>query len=76
MHDNRDCELWIDSEGTLTPKQHEFGPHLRAPPFIAARKSSIVGLGFYAAKKKMSLGVSNGGDSRRNSGSGRGRTPE
>ena len=75
-HDDRDCDLWIDSEGTLTPEQREFGPHLRAPPFVAARKSSIVVPGFYAAKKKGSSGVSEGGDSGRNSVSGRGRSPE
>ena len=62
-HDDRDCELWIDSEGTLTPKQREFGPYLRAPLFIAARKSSIVVPRFYAAKKMVSSGVSEGGDS-------------
>lgn len=61
-YDDRDCELWIDSEGTLTPEQREFGPHLRAPPFVAARKSSIVVPGFYTAKKKVSSGVSEGGD--------------
>ena len=62
-HDDRDCELWIDSEGTLTPEQREFRPHLRAPPFVAARKSSIVVPGFHAAKKKGSSGVSEAGDS-------------
>ena len=75
-HDDRDCDLWIDSEGTLTPEQREFGPHLRAPSFVAARKSSIVVPGFYAAKKKGSSGVSEAGDSSRNSVSGRGRSLE
>ena len=75
-HDDRDCKLRIDSEGTLTPEQREFGPHLRAPPFVATRKSSIVVPRFYAAKKKVSSGVLDGGDSGRNLGSGRGRTPE
>ena len=65
-HEDRDCELWIDSKGTLTLEQREFGPHLRASPFVAARKSSIVVPGFYAAKKKVSSGVSEGGDSSRN----------
>ena len=75
-HDDRDCERWIDSEGTLTPEQREFGPHLRAPSFVVARKSSIVVPGFYAAKKRGSLGVSKGGESGRNPVSGGGRTPE
>ena len=68
--------MWIDSEGTLTPEQREFGPHLRAPLFVATRKISIVVPGFYAAKKKLSSGVSDGRDSGRNSGSSRGRTSE
>ena len=34
-HNDRDCELWIDNEGTLTPEQCEFGPYLRAPLFVA-----------------------------------------
>ena len=75
-HDNRDCKLWIDSEGTLTPEQHEFGPHLKAPLFVATRKISIVVPGFYVAKKKVSSSVLDGGDSSRNSGFGRGRTPK
>ena len=75
-HDDRDCERWIDSEGTLTPEQREFGPHLRAPSFVVARKSSIVVPGFYAAKKRGSSGVSEGGESGRNPVSGGGRTPE
>ena len=34
-HNDRDCKLWIDNEGTLTPEQCEFGPYLRAPLFVA-----------------------------------------
>ena len=68
--------MWIDSEGTLTLEQREFGPHLRALPFVAVRKSSIMVPRFYAAKKKVSSGVSEGGDSGQNPVSGGGRTPE
>ena len=56
-HNDRDCELWIDNENTLTPEQHEFGPNLKAPPFVAARKSVIKVLRFYAVKKKMCSGT-------------------
>ena len=41
-HDDRDCEWWIDNEGTLTLEQREFGPYLRAPPFVATRRSAIL----------------------------------
>jgi len=27
-HDNKDCEIWIDSEGTLKPEDRQFGPGL------------------------------------------------
>ncbi|XP_075636519.1 uncharacterized protein LOC142608713 [Castanea sativa] len=49
-HDDRDCDLWIESKGTLKPKQRGFGLHLRAQPFVAAVKNVIKVLGFYAEK--------------------------
>ena len=75
-HDDRDCELWINSEGTLTPEQCEFGPYLRAPPFVAARRSAIMVPGFYAEKKRMSSGTSGDSDSCWNSSSSRGKALE
>jgi len=75
-HDDRDCELWIDSEGTLKVEQREFGPQLRAPPFVAARKNVIMVLSYYAVKKKKCSGASDDSDSGRNSVSGRGKMPE
>ena len=50
--------MWIESEGTLKLEQREFEPQLRAPPFIAARKNTIMVPGYYAAKKKEGLGAS------------------
>ena len=75
-HDDRDCGLWIDSEGTLTPEQREFGPFLRAPPFVAARRSAILVPGFYAEKKKRSSGTPEDSDSGRTSVSGGENVPE
>ena len=75
-YDDRDCDLWIDSEGTLKPEQHEFGPYLRAPPFVATRCNAIMVLGFYAEKKKTCSGKSEERNSGWNSVSGRGRTPK
>ena len=57
-HDNKDFELWIDSEGTRKLEQCEFGPQLRAPPFVVARKNAIMVPDYYAAKKKEGLGAS------------------
>ena len=68
--------MWINSEGTLTPKQREFGPYVRAPPFVATRRSAILVPGFYAEKKKRSLCTLGDIDSGRTSDSSRGRSPE
>lgn len=57
-HDDRDCDLWIESEGTLRTEQRAFGQHLRAPLFVASRKSVITVPGYYAAKKKASFTTS------------------
>ena len=38
-HNDRDCEVWIQSRGTLTSKQKQFGPHLRAEPFQSRGKN-------------------------------------
>ena len=75
-HDNRDYELWIDSEGTLKLEQHEFEPQLRAPPFVAARKNAIMVPCYYAAKKKEGSGASTDHGSGRSSVSGKGKLSE
>ena len=51
---DRDCQLWIESEGSLNPADQQFGPWLRALPFQASRKKVIMVPGFYA-KKTQSL---------------------
>ena len=51
-HDDRDCDLWIKSKGTLKSDQKAFGPYLRAPPFTATRKNVVNVPGYYAEKKK------------------------
>ena len=70
-HDDRDCDLWIDSKGTLKLEQRDFGPHLRAQPFVAARRNAILLLGFYAKKKKVSSGTLEESNLGQNSVSGR-----
>ena len=54
-HDDRDCDLWIESKGTLRIDQREFGPQLRAPPFIPLKRTVIKVPGYYAEKKKQAL---------------------
>ena len=50
-HNDRDCECWIENEGTLRNDQKEFGSDLRAPPFKLSKKNVQSVLGIYAAKK-------------------------
>lgn len=49
-HDDRDCEVWIDSEGSLKLEDQQLGPWLRALPFVASRKKVVSVLGFFAKK--------------------------
>lgn len=41
-HDNKSCELWIQSKVTLQVSEQQFGPSLRASPYHSARKAVIV----------------------------------
>lgn len=61
-HDNRDCELWIESNGTLIIDQQQFGLNLRAPPYKTAGRDVIYILGFFEGRArcpqgKMAVGV-------------------
>ena len=50
-HPNKDCEKWIESEGSLSKEDQHSGPWLRAAPFTASRKEYLSVLGFDAHKK-------------------------
>ena len=41
-HLDRDCEIWLDSKGSLAETQKQFGPLLRAPPFFPSKRSVVV----------------------------------
>lgn len=47
-HNNRDCDLWTDSEGTLTEANKQYGPWIKAPPFTGYHKTVVTVLGYYA----------------------------
>ena len=49
---DKDCELWIDSEGQLKKEEQAYGSWIRAPPFVKGRSSVIKVPGFYEARKK------------------------
>lgn len=50
-HLDRDCEIWLDSKGSLAETQKQFGPLLRAPPFFLSKRSVVVVSGFYSQKR-------------------------
>ena len=50
-HNDRNCEQWIDNEGTLDEANREFGPRIRASPMFGNRKTVVSVPGFYAKKK-------------------------
>ena len=51
-HNDRDYEMWIESEGTLMLEERQFGLGLRAPTFIITRKAGLTVPGYYEARKK------------------------
>ena len=50
-HDDRDCEAWIESEGSLKEEDKQFGPWLRAAPVSRAQKTVVTIPGFYKKTK-------------------------
>ena len=64
-HNDRDCELWLDSEGTLEDTDKRYGPWIRAPPFVSSRKAVITVPGFYLKDKDILKGGKSVGFSQR-----------
>ena len=44
-HDDKDCDIWLSSKGSLSIEPQEFGAWMRASPFNLGRKTfcSILG---------------------------------
>uniref|UniRef100_A0A7N2RDF2 Uncharacterized protein n=1 Tax=Quercus lobata TaxID=97700 RepID=A0A7N2RDF2_QUELO len=51
-HIDRDCDLWIESDGTLDSSDQEYGAWICAPLIMMTKKSVVVVLGFYESRKK------------------------
>ena len=51
IHDDRDCEVWLDSKGSLKVEEQKFGPWFRAPPVSQVQKNVISVPGFFHKKK-------------------------
>ena len=50
-HNNKDYELWIQSNGTLTSEQQKFGPNLRTPPYRSTGRDVIYVPSYYEERK-------------------------
>ena len=50
-HTDRDCEIWLDSEGSLAGTKKQFGPSLRAPPFFPSKRNVVAVPGFFSQKR-------------------------
>ena len=57
-HNDRDCEVWINSDGTLKAGDQEYGPWLRAPFTPNPKHSMVVVPRYYENKKKNLAGSS------------------
>ena len=55
-HDDRDCEIWVESQGTLTTDQQQFGPSLRAPPYKTAGRDVIYVPGYFEGRARRPQG--------------------
>ena len=52
-HVDRDCNRWIESEGSLSQEDQEYGPWIHASPYVMPRKSVIKVPGYYEFRKKL-----------------------
>lgn len=51
-HVDRDCDKWIESDGSLSIEDREYSPWIRASPYAMPRKTVIKVLGYYELRKK------------------------
>lgn len=51
-HFDKDCDLWIESEGTLTQDDQAYGPWIDASSSLSIRNSVVVVPGYYEARKR------------------------
>ena len=49
-HNEQDCELWIESEGTLPTEAQQYGAWIRAPPFVQSKRNLVSVPRFYKTK--------------------------
>ena len=50
-HNDRDCALWIESKGSLQNESQQFGPWIKAAPFVSTRRNMVKVPGFFTSRK-------------------------
>lgn len=50
-HGDKNCDLWLDSKGTLLPEQQQFRSNLKTALYTTMGKSVIYVSGFYEGRK-------------------------
>ena len=51
-HFDKDYDLWIESNGTLTQADQQYGPWIRATSMLNKKNTMMVVLGYYEKKKE------------------------
>lgn len=49
-HDDKECDIWLKSKGSLTADQQQFGNWIRVNPFGQSRRKTIEVKGFDSGK--------------------------
>ena len=62
-HNDKDCDIWIESEGTLSTDLQQFGPNIRASAIMASRKQVVSMPGYCKTKVGTSKAAFSGGTS-------------
>ena len=51
-HADKDCKVWIQSNGTLKMKDKRYDSSIRALPFFSSKKNAICMLGYFESHKQ------------------------
>ena len=51
-HDDQNYDIWIESEGNLSTENQQYGPCIKAAPFVPSKSKVVTVPGYYAMKKK------------------------
>ncbi|KAL0013463.1 hypothetical protein SO802_000532 [Lithocarpus litseifolius] len=52
-HDERSCDIWTDSEGNLTVESQQYGPWIKATPFVPSKSKVVTVPGIGETRKKV-----------------------